>query len=326
MSVETQINRIKANIASAYAKAAEKGAALPISQNSANLPETIAGIPKGNDFSVPLKVSADAGAVITARLGEEEVRATADSDRSAILLLPAPGDWVVSAELDGKELAPKTVTIAGDYTTFFDFNAPVLPEGYVQLEYIESTNGQYITTPQGVVSSRLVMDVEPTNALSGTMKAFFGYCSYSSFVKTTYHTGFFGSSSGIFAAIGSNSGQLVKMSSDTSQRRMTVEIDTERKKVILDGEEKDESVSDSIKNLDMAMNLLSEYRSSSNAVPYAAISAKIYSFVGYDSVGNLTKKFIPCKNPLGVAGLYDSIANQFYSSETSEEFIPGPAV
>ena len=43
MSVETQINRIKANIASAYAKAAEKGAALPVSQNSENLPETIAG-------------------------------------------------------------------------------------------------------------------------------------------------------------------------------------------------------------------------------------------------------------------------------------------
>lgn len=47
MSVETQISRIKANIASAYAKAAEKGAELPAVQSSENLPGTIEGIPAG---------------------------------------------------------------------------------------------------------------------------------------------------------------------------------------------------------------------------------------------------------------------------------------
>ena len=47
MSVETQIARIRGNIASAYAQAAQKGAQLPAVQNSENLPGTIMGIPAG---------------------------------------------------------------------------------------------------------------------------------------------------------------------------------------------------------------------------------------------------------------------------------------
>lgn len=47
MSVETQIDRIKSNIASAYSKSEEKGAELPSVQNSDNLPAVIASIPSG---------------------------------------------------------------------------------------------------------------------------------------------------------------------------------------------------------------------------------------------------------------------------------------
>lgn len=47
MSVQTQIDRIKANIASAYAKAQEKGAELPTVQNSENLPAVIEAISAG---------------------------------------------------------------------------------------------------------------------------------------------------------------------------------------------------------------------------------------------------------------------------------------
>lgn len=47
MSVVTQVERIKGNIASAYAKAGEKGAELPEVQNSANLAAAIETIPSG---------------------------------------------------------------------------------------------------------------------------------------------------------------------------------------------------------------------------------------------------------------------------------------
>lgn len=44
MSIQSQINRIKANVASAYTAAQSKGATMPSSQNSANLAETINSI------------------------------------------------------------------------------------------------------------------------------------------------------------------------------------------------------------------------------------------------------------------------------------------
>ena len=52
MSVQTQIDRIKSNIANAYAKAQEKGAELPKVQNSANLPAMIETIPSVRTIEV----------------------------------------------------------------------------------------------------------------------------------------------------------------------------------------------------------------------------------------------------------------------------------
>lgn len=47
MSVQSQINRIKSNLAAAYTAAQSKGAAMPLSQNSANLAATISSINAG---------------------------------------------------------------------------------------------------------------------------------------------------------------------------------------------------------------------------------------------------------------------------------------
>lgn len=47
MSIQSQINRIKANVAAAYTAAQSKGATMPSSQNSANLAATISSITAG---------------------------------------------------------------------------------------------------------------------------------------------------------------------------------------------------------------------------------------------------------------------------------------
>lgn len=332
MSVETQINRIKANIASAYAKAAEKGAALPVSQNSGNLPETIAGIPKGSDFSVPLKVSADAGAVITARLGEEEVRATADSDRSAILLLPAPGDWVVSAELDGKELAPKTVTIAGDYTTFFDFNAPVLPEGYVQLAYIDtSTYQSYINTGKffsNLTNVRVVLEVEPLAIGSNSYSScpLFGDFRSSKSGTTYYITSAYIMvyRDGVYTKIQSksaNSSHGTKISSDSTFRKMLIDWNPQ------DGyaQVNDEPQVAITALSSMYFNMFFYICGGTNTQSSGSLS-RVYSYKLYES-GVLTQNMIPCKNDAGLVGMYDTVEEKFYSSaNSSDPFIPGPAV
>lgn len=47
MSIASEINRIKTNIANAYSEIDTKGGTLPVNQNSANLTEAIASIPEG---------------------------------------------------------------------------------------------------------------------------------------------------------------------------------------------------------------------------------------------------------------------------------------
>lgn len=53
MSVQTQIDRINNNVASAYAAAAEQGASLPVEQNSDNLAATVLSIPRGTAVNIP---------------------------------------------------------------------------------------------------------------------------------------------------------------------------------------------------------------------------------------------------------------------------------
>lgn len=48
MSVASEINRIKSNIADAYDEAEAKGATMPATENSANLAQTVASIPTGS--------------------------------------------------------------------------------------------------------------------------------------------------------------------------------------------------------------------------------------------------------------------------------------
>lgn len=51
MSIQSEINRLKAAIADSYTQVAEKGGALPQNQNADNLPAAIQGIPAdGNSF------------------------------------------------------------------------------------------------------------------------------------------------------------------------------------------------------------------------------------------------------------------------------------
>lgn len=61
MSVQSQINRIKANVADSYAAVSEKGGVVPETQNSGNLAEAINSIPTGGDTYL---VNAPIGAII----------------------------------------------------------------------------------------------------------------------------------------------------------------------------------------------------------------------------------------------------------------------
>ena len=52
MSIASEINRIKSNIADAYDEAEAKGATMPATENSANLADTIAAISGGGGIPI----------------------------------------------------------------------------------------------------------------------------------------------------------------------------------------------------------------------------------------------------------------------------------
>ena len=115
MSVKTEIERLAANIAGAYAACGEKGAELPASQTSDFLPEAIRSIQGGGggDFAVPLVVTVEAGAVVTAVKGEVSVSATAGEDGTVALVLPEPGEYTVFATKGDKRSTKQNVTATG---------------------------------------------------------------------------------------------------------------------------------------------------------------------------------------------------------------------
>ena len=56
MSVQSEIDRIEGNIASAYTAVSDKGGTLPTSQNSANLQAAIESIPSGGGETATFKL------------------------------------------------------------------------------------------------------------------------------------------------------------------------------------------------------------------------------------------------------------------------------
>ena len=95
----------------------------------------------GGDFSVPLVVTVDAGAAVTATNGTHTV--TGVSDGTATLILPSGGTWTVTASKEGERYNTNKVKVYGSYETAITPKG-VLPEGYTQLEYITNNNGGYI--------------------------------------------------------------------------------------------------------------------------------------------------------------------------------------
>lgn len=141
MSVETQIDRIKANIASAYAKAAEKGAPLPTVQDSGNLPATIEGIPAGGlpegVRTITLTADPPEGGSVSGggmALNSMNITVTAEANSSYNF-----SGWQENGEtvsVDGNY----SFSVSGDRTltaAFAEAPASRLPDGYIEVEYIQ---------------------------------------------------------------------------------------------------------------------------------------------------------------------------------------------
>lgn len=269
----------------------------------------------GSDFAVPLVVSTDAGALITALNGGITVSGTAGEDGTATLTLTAPGEWTVTAKWNGKEKST-SVTVEDGYNVKIMVSwQPRLPEGYTEVEYIQSDQAcsLNISYTPSLVDDRIVLDIEALN-YSGTEEYIFGSynvsgtaCCDLSRTANNQMTTKFGTRNYNYAA-------------DISNKRTIIDCDF-TKDLILFGD-----VSYPIsKNAQSASSVFCLFKGNNTA--RKSIQAKLYSAQIYHN-GVLKCDLVPCiRDSDGVIGIYDlNAANSNFKWDTRNNFIAGPAL
>lgn len=186
----------------------------------------------------------------------------------------------------------------------------ILPDGYVQLEYIQSSGTQYIDTGfKPNQNTRFVADVEIVSVQNAQL---FGAR--------------IASASSAFNMLVSSKtggrddyGTTVLNFTTTSERW---KIDKNKNVTMVN----DVSVSHGVETFQTTCSIfINAVNNNGTPMSTTTASAKWRTVQIYNN-GVLSRNFIPCKNPSGVVGLYDVVNSQFYRNAGTGEFIAGPEV
>lgn len=200
------------------------------------------------------------------------------------------------------------------YTTPTAAEAVALPEGYTQVEYIQSSGTQYIDTnfkPDGETTVNIVFQTSsaPDN-LNDTLPVYGAATDYNSNAFE------FWTLSGGFATYGSqdyksNLGITTGKKHTVSQAKNVLTVDgtsyTFAKQTF---------------TAPYSLLLFATHRSSGIKICASAANLKIYSCEIYNN-GTLVRNFIPAKNSSGEIGLYDTVNGAFYTNAGSGTFTAG---
>ena len=202
-------------------------------------------------------------------------------------------------------------SLSKDTEWIFQYVAgPLLPDGYTQLEYIQSSGSQYINTgfkPNQDTKISITVDFP----LSGTAWLYGGRTSANS------------NSLGFLC----ESGSRYRFDYASSTNALTVKptgkftIDSDKNKCYINGEL---VFTATYKTFASPVNMYI-FNNNNNGSLSGGSSAKLYDCSIYDN-GVLIRNFIPCKNASGTVGLYDSVNNQFYQNAGTGTFIAGPEI
>lgn len=295
------------------------GTTAPIAAN--DFAARILAIQAGGGFAVPLVVTADVGTVITAVNGDTTVTGTVGSSGSVTMTLPSPGDWSVTAQLGDITKGPEIVSVQDGYTSRFSMVSR-LPEGYTEIEYIESSEGAGINTQIIPTDTfKLMLDVEPIEiAQTAQYIAYSGV--YMPLQQSGYWGGIFWTQSGVKTSSGGGStitNTFRTISPDTTPRKMSITLDYPNKTAAIEGEAEISVPSPSYATNMSSLALLS------NGSTATAVRARLYS-CKIELNDEIVRDFVPCVNPTGEIGLYDLSGSQFYGNAHSGAFTAGPAV
>ena len=192
-----------------------------------------------------------------------------------------------------------------------------LPEGYQEVEYIQSSGTQYIDTgfkpnQDTRVSLEFKAAIAPSNDwILGSRKSTnvdsYGIMAGSS----TSVTSWFGT-----ASVSKTVTSLTNIFNlDKDKGQTTIKY--------ADGELV--TISNAPSDFESEYNLFLMNINLAGSPASAAIAGRLYSCQIYDD-GTMIRDFIPCQDPTGVVGLYDLVGAQFYGNAGSGNFLPGPEV
>lgn len=201
---------------------------------------------------------------------------------------------------------------------FSEIPSSKLPDGYTELEYIQSSGTQYIDTgikPTGTI--KISVDVEILDKATTTDKYVFGsnfIGQTNAFLMCRWNT----AGIGVATGIPGGSASYTVISNNITPRRMIISVDYPNKKASIQGESEIE-----LKNVEISiyMRTMKLFASPTGA---SGIGQRVYSAHIENSDG--AHDYVPCTNPSGEAGLYDIIGGAFYGNAGTGAFSVGPAV
>ena len=203
--------------------------------------------------------------------------------------------------------------LSKDTEWIFQFVAgPILPNGYTQVEYIQSSGTQYIDTgfkPNQDTRVVTKFDMIQTDTAwrklwgsgSGSYNLDFALWNYGTIKLQSYY--------------GTKNNTAVPITS------MSLNVDANKNIWEYSGE----TITFDKNNFTCAYSMYIFNVNKDDNSQYFPGMMKLYLFKIYDN-DVLVRDFIPCKNPSGVIGLYDLVNNQFYQNAGSGTFIAGPEI
>jgi len=199
-----------------------------------------------------------------------------------------------------------------------------LPEGYTEVEYIQSSGTQYIVTGvKPTLTMKFMIDIEPTGDLSTSSNPFAGSYYYTSSPGYSRRFLIWRVKQGIqvtaYAERNGVSAIYATLSSDISPRRIKIIVDYVAKQAYIEGEDT-KSIQVAVSTSMDYITLLTSHQAGSNYT-----SAKLYS-CRIEQSGVSVRDFVPCIDPSGAVGLYDLVGGKFYGNAGTGVFAAGPVV
>lgn len=187
--------------------------------------------------------------------------------------------------------------------------SPRLPDGYTEVQYIQSSGTQWINTgfkPNQNTRAALTVDAKPSTAAAwlfgarnGNTDRTFGLLSFNSQYRSDYNN------------------STEEYSTVTPSGKFTVDKD---KNVTKFNGTIGVTAKSGVFQCTYPMFLFTN----NNAGTAAGFgSFKLYVCQLYDN-GNLIRDFVPCIDPTGAVGLYDQVEGKFYGNAGTGVFLAGP--